>query len=72
LTCPPERSRRSIATYYYTSPVDGLKALRERGTVFKSRPGSGDRTDWKIIMEHFKDDWTPPAVRRGLFRRRET
>jgi hypothetical protein len=67
LTCPPERSRRSIATYYYTSLEDGLAAVPSRTTTFQVRPGSADRTDWLVRRRHLVEDWVPPAVRR-IFR----
>jgi hypothetical protein len=62
LTCPPERSRRSIATYYYTAPEDGIRSLPERTTMFKARPQSGDKRDLKIGMQHFIQDWVPPRL----------
>ncbi len=64
ITCPPERSRRSIATYYYTALEEGLARVPHRTTNFKVRPGSGDRTDWQVRRRHLVADWTPPAVRR--------
>lgn len=72
LTCPPDRSRRSIATYYYTVPAAAELAI-ERSTNFRPRPGSTDQRDWKVMMQHLMNDWTPPALRRErlrtLFRR---
>jgi hypothetical protein len=46
LTCPPDRTRRSMAWYYYTA-VEAPRG-RGHGTVFKARPGevietTGDR-----------------------------
>jgi Rps23 Pro-64 3,4-dihydroxylase Tpa1-like proline 4-hydroxylase len=64
LNCPPERSRRSIATYYYTSPADGVAHLPKRTTNFQARPGSGDKTDWQIRRYHFVNDWVPPKLQR--------
>ncbi|HZV19536.1 MAG TPA: 2OG-Fe(II) oxygenase [Sphingobium sp.] len=62
--CPPDRSRRSIATYYYTAPQDGLKMLPERTTVFKARPDSGDKQDRRVQFDHFLRDWVPPRLYR--------
>lgn len=59
LTCPAERSRRSIATYYYSAPEEGLAALPRRTTNFQARPGSQDKTDWQIRRRHFVNDWVP-------------
>jgi hypothetical protein len=64
LACPENRSRRSIATYYYTArPV--LRTGIERTTDFRPRPRSGDRRDWRIVLQHLKADWIPPALQRG-------
>ena len=64
LTCPPDRSRRSIATYYYTALEQGLASVPHRTTNFRVRPGTTDRTDWQVRRRHLAEDWTPPAVRR--------
>lgn len=37
LNCPPDRSRKSLAFYYYTA--DGEEALKKHGTLFTNRPG---------------------------------
>ena len=67
LRCPPNRSRRSIATYYYTAlPVEA--DIKKRTTTFQTRPKSGDQTDWKIRYSHFVGDWVPPRLQ-GLARR---
>ncbi|MET0251100.1 MAG: 2OG-Fe(II) oxygenase [Novosphingobium sp.] len=63
LTCPENRSRRSIATYYYTAN-DVPQTRIERTTDFQQRPRSGDRRDWSIKWQHFKADWLPPALQR--------
>jgi len=72
LRCPPGRSRRSIATYYYTVPAETAFAV-DRMTNFRPRPDSVDKRDWKVMWHHLAQDWTPPALRRGrrpsLFRR---
>lgn len=70
LTCPPDRARRSIALYYYTAFPDGPAAAPKRTTVFKARPGTDDKTDWKVRGQHFVNDWVPhklqPFARRLL------
>ncbi|MGF7148549.1 Rps23 Pro-64 3,4-dihydroxylase Tpa1-like proline 4-hydroxylase [Sphingomonas zeicaulis] len=66
LTCPPERSRRSIATYYYTATEEGIANLPNRTTVFRKRPGTTEKRDMKVAMRHFMADWTPPALRRAF------
>lgn len=62
LDCPPDRSRRSIATYYYSAVEDGLSKLPKRTTNFQPRPGSKDKPDWKIRRHHFVNDWVPPKL----------
>jgi Rps23 Pro-64 3,4-dihydroxylase Tpa1-like proline 4-hydroxylase len=62
LTCPPDRSRRSIATYYYTAPEDGVGSLKKRTTVFRERAGTADKKDRRVQVEHFLRDWSPPKL----------
>ncbi len=64
LTCPDGRSRKSIATYYYTADEDGINKLPGRTTAFKARPGTGDRADRRIQFDHFLRDWVPPRLYR--------
>ena len=64
LSCPPDRSRRSIATYYYSAPEEGLAALPKRTTNFRARPGTADRSDWQIRRHHLVNDWVPPKLQR--------
>lgn len=64
LNCPPDRSRRSIATYYYSAPEQGVAALPKRTTNFQARPGTGDKSDWEIRRYHFVNDWVPPKLQR--------
>jgi len=66
--CPADRSRRSIATYYYTAVEEGLAALPKRTTNFQARPQSRDRTDWEIRRHHFVNDWVPPKLQRFVHR----
>lgn len=63
LTCPPERARRSIATYYYTASAEAAPV--DRMTNFQPRPNSADKRDWKVLMHHLAKEWTPPALQRG-------
>ncbi len=64
VNCPPDRSRRSIATYYYTARADGIAAIPERTTVFKTRPDSTDEEDRRVQFDHFLRDWVPPKLYR--------
>ncbi|EJL23394.1 2OG-Fe(II) oxygenase [Novosphingobium sp. AP12] len=63
LACPPGKSRRSIATYYYTAVAAPLPDL-ERTTDFRVRPGTTDKADWRIRLHNLKSDWMPPILQR--------
>ena len=61
--CPEGRSRRSIATYYYTAfRVEA--DIPVRSTMFQARPGTDDKPDWKVRYRHFVNDWVPPRLQR--------
>ena len=64
LACPEGRTRRSMATYYYTAPLGGVASLPKRTTAFQTRPGTADKTDFKIKTEHWIRDWVPPRLQR--------
>ncbi|MEO1045712.1 MAG: 2OG-Fe(II) oxygenase [Pseudomonadota bacterium] len=63
LNTPDGVSRRSIATYYYTSTAD-INDQPDRTTNFMSRPGSHDATDYSVKLRHLAKDWLPPALLR--------
>ena len=73
LTCPPDRSRKSIALYYYTNgrPSSELNSgLEEHNTLFKAR--RGDELDEKMKKFNQKQttkelikDLTPPILFRA-------
>jgi hypothetical protein len=58
LGCPPDRSRRSIALYYYTNGRPVEEAAGVRPTLFQLRPG--ERRRWKIrqVLRRF----VPPIL----------
>lgn len=62
--CPPDRSRRSIATYYYTALDGAAVGTPERTTTFQTRPATGDRKDWQVKAQHLIGDWVPPRLQR--------
>jgi Rps23 Pro-64 3,4-dihydroxylase Tpa1-like proline 4-hydroxylase len=39
VSCPPDRSRRSLAFYYYTNGRPAGEVSESHGTLFKNRPG---------------------------------
>lgn len=63
---PENRTRKSIALYYYTATWDGSK--RSHTTQFRARPQSEDRVDWSIKAKELVVDLTPPLLRRTLSR----
>jgi len=64
LACPPDRDRRSIATYYYTAFAEGLDAVPQRTTNFRSRPGTTDKKDRQVALNHLINDWVPLRLQR--------
>ena len=74
LTCPPDRSRKSLALYYYTNgrPAHEINAgLEDHTTLFKDRVG--DHSDAKMRQFNKKQgakerlkDFVPPALLRLL------
>ena len=64
LACPPDRDRRSIATYYYTAFTEGLDAVPQRTTNFRSRPGTTDKKDRQVALSHLINDWVPLRLQR--------
>jgi Rps23 Pro-64 3,4-dihydroxylase Tpa1-like proline 4-hydroxylase len=67
LACPPDRSRRSIATYYYTA-LDQSKFTPRHSTAFQTRPRTTDRADIALKVDHFIADWMPPRLQRSARR----
>ncbi|MBS1624221.1 MAG: 2OG-Fe(II) oxygenase [Bacteroidetes bacterium] len=54
LTCPPDRSRKSIALYYYTNgrPQHEVEEfLEEHSTIFKARKGIDDVQDTEKYIQ---------------------
>lgn len=62
LACPPDRSRRSIATYYYTAIREPSGTIPIRSTNFRPRPNSKEQRDWKIAYQHWVNDWVPAKL----------
>lgn len=68
LTCPEDRTRRSIALYYYTAGNVLTSDQHSRSTDFRVRPGSSDRIDTSTSMRHLFRDICPPLLYRALNR----
>jgi len=68
LTCPPDRSRKSLALYYYTNgrPAEEVENNKERiNTKFVARDGqdSGKMKSYNKFAT-FVQDWAPPVMLR--------
>ncbi|MFI3197966.1 MAG: 2OG-Fe(II) oxygenase [Methylococcaceae bacterium] len=64
LTCPANRTRRSVALYYYTVKRPEEEQAEEHTTVFKERPGE-TLTEFKLDKQKLKDivkDFIPPIL----------
>jgi Rps23 Pro-64 3,4-dihydroxylase Tpa1-like proline 4-hydroxylase len=62
LSCPPDRFRRSMATYYYSNGRPAEEVSDSHTTVFKSRPGAApvkEATNGKKSLLH---QVTPPII----------
>jgi len=78
LTCPPDRSRRSMALYYYSNgrPASEVQSgLEEHTTLFKGRQGV--EGDVQVVPERttagsLLKDCIPPVVLRAVQRLRGT
>jgi hypothetical protein len=68
LTCPPDRSRKSIALYYYTNgrpQEEVIEGLEAHSTIFKSRVGVGEVVDLKLEKSPIKElikKFIPPII----------
>lgn len=70
LTCPEDRSRRSIALYYYTASPAIRDEIAVHGTDFKRRPGSKDDTMAREKRIAMMRDLLPPILFRAARRMR--
>lgn len=61
---PDGENRMSIALYYYTATWD--ESRKSHTTLFKPRPGSKDKTDWKVARRALIRDVLPPIVYRRV------
>lgn len=71
LTCPPDRTRRSIALYYYTASPSIRDEIAVRGTDFRRRPGSRDDVMAASKRTELIKDLLPPILVRALQRSRK-
>jgi Rps23 Pro-64 3,4-dihydroxylase Tpa1-like proline 4-hydroxylase len=71
LTCPPDRSRKSLALYYYSNgrPDSEIsEELAEHGTLFKSRTGVEDDVREQNVwgVKNFIKDLIPPIIIKAI------
>ncbi len=70
LACPRNRSRRSIALYYYIAPEKGIVSLPRRAADFRRTNTENSSElfsrDWKRWMTSLAVDFTPPIIYRAL------
>jgi Rps23 Pro-64 3,4-dihydroxylase Tpa1-like proline 4-hydroxylase len=52
VSCPPDRSRRSLAFYYYTNGRPAGEVSQSHGTLFKNRPGEATVGEKTVSFAH--------------------
>jgi Rps23 Pro-64 3,4-dihydroxylase Tpa1-like proline 4-hydroxylase len=63
LSCPPDRTRKSMATYYYTNGRPDEEITGEHSTMFKARPGQvAEKEHSSISMKDIVKAITPPIL----------
>jgi len=62
LTCPPDRTRKSIATYYYSNGRPEEEVNESHSTLFRQRPGDLDEVKPPSAFSKFVHAVTPPIV----------
>jgi hypothetical protein len=66
LTTPEGLTRRSLALYYYTASDAIFDEHRFHTTIYKVRPKTRDKLDYKYLLRDFMLDLTPPFAKRIL------
>ena len=71
LACPEDRSRRSIALYYYSNgrPQGEVRAENRINTKFMPRDGDSSRMRGYNRVKDFVSNVTPPFILRLLYKR---
>lgn len=65
---PEGDPRLSIALYYYTATWDATR--KSHTTLFKPRPGTEDKVDWRVATQAIIEDFMPPVLKRSISRLR--
>ena len=74
LTCPPDRSRKSMALYYYSNGRPDYEinhGLEDHTTLFKERVGASEDVKMKVFnkkeaLKDFVKDLIPPIITKVL------
>lgn len=61
LSCPPDRTRKSMATYYYSNGRPEEEISGEHTTLFQTRPGQAPEKE-HISMKDVLKSVTPPII----------
>lgn len=64
LTCPDERSRRSLALYYFSAGRPEHEINETHTTIFKER--EGDNFAKSLVIRNFIREITPPIVAKSI------
>jgi Rps23 Pro-64 3,4-dihydroxylase Tpa1-like proline 4-hydroxylase len=62
LACPDNRSRKSIALYYYTSPATAVNASEQHPTLFQAAPKDSRLEKISLGAKYFLRSLTPPVL----------
>jgi len=62
LSCPENRARRSLATYYYTNGRPEAELAQKHSTLFRARPGGADERRGPGLAKRALLAVTPPIV----------
>ena len=68
LTCPPDRTRKSLALYYYTNgrpESEIVKGIEEHNTIFRHRPAD-KKSQFVSSLKEVVRQVTPPILLGGL------
>lgn len=68
LTCPPDRTRKSMALYYYTNgrpESEIVQGIENHNTIFKHRP-QDKRSRFVTSLKEVVKQVTPPILLKGL------
>lgn len=71
LQLPPERSRRSLALYYYTASHTIHEDIPNLNTRYVARPSDNSsirKQVWKLQLHNWAREWVPPIAYRRLIK----